>query len=181
MAATTVDTPVGRLTLGATADGVVRSVFEGHGDVPALLQAVDGRRGSRAAREHLAAAKEVVAAYFAGRPAATCTIDWARVEGGQTLRAAMAVPRAQLASYDVLDTPAGARERGRLLGSNPLAILVPCHRVLRGRETPRRVRRRRRAAARARRARARVARPLAQPHPAHGRATCSRRRRGRSP
>ena len=48
----------------------------------------------------------------------------------------MAVPRAQLASYDALDTPAGARERGRLLGANPLAILVPCHRVTRGREMP---------------------------------------------
>ena len=136
MAATTVDTPVGRVTLGATADGVVRSVFEDHGDVPALLQAVDGRRGSRAAREHLAAAKEAVAAYFAGRPAGACTIDWARIAGGQTLRAAMAVPRAQLASYDVLDTPAGARERGRVLGSNPLALLIPCHRVMRGREMP---------------------------------------------
>lgn len=136
VAAATAETPVGALTLGATADGVVRSVFEGHGDVPALLQAVAGRRGSRAAREHLAAAKEVVAAYFAGRPVDACTIDWTRLEGGRSLRAAMAVPRARLASYDALDTPAGARELGRTLGSNPLAILVPCHRVTRGREMP---------------------------------------------
>jgi Fur family transcriptional regulator, stress-responsive regulator len=75
VAATTADTPVGRLMLGATADGVVRSVFEDHGDVPALLRAADGRRGSRAARGHLAAAKEEVAAYFADRPAHACTID----------------------------------------------------------------------------------------------------------
>ena len=136
MAATTADTPVGRLTLAATADGVVRSVFEGHGDAPALLEAVDGRRGSRAARGHLAAAKEEVAAYFAGRPADACTIDWARLEGGHSLRAAMAVPRAQLASYDALESAAGARELGRTLGANPLAILVPCHRVTRGREMP---------------------------------------------
>jgi O6-methylguanine-DNA--protein-cysteine methyltransferase len=27
-------------------------------------------------------------------------------------------------------------ERGRALGANPLAILVPCHRVTRGRYTP---------------------------------------------
>jgi Fur family ferric uptake transcriptional regulator len=136
VAATTADTPVGRLTLGATADGVVRSVFDGHGDVPALLEAVDGRRGSRAAREHLDAAAAAVAAYFAGAPAGECTIDWARVAGASTLRAAMAVPRAQLASYDVLDTPAGARERGRALGANPLAVLIPCHRVTRGSEMP---------------------------------------------
>ena len=136
VAATTADTPVGRLTLGATADGVVRSVFDGHGDVPALLGAVDGRRGSRAAREHLAAAKAFIAAYFAGGPGGECTIDWARIGGTSTLRAAMAVPRAQLASYDVLDTPAGARERGRALGANPLAVLIPCHRVTRGSEVP---------------------------------------------
>jgi len=136
VAATTADTPVGRLTLGATADGMVRSVFDGHGDVPALLHAVDGRRGSRAAREHLDAARAVVAAYFAGGPERECTIDWARVGGASTLRAAMAVPRAQLASYDVLDTPAGARERGRALGANPLAVLIPCHRVTRGSEMP---------------------------------------------
>ena len=48
----------------------------------------------------------------------------------------MAVPRAELASYDALDTPAGARERGLVLGGNPLAILVPCHRVTRGHELP---------------------------------------------
>jgi O6-methylguanine-DNA--protein-cysteine methyltransferase len=36
----------------------------------------------------------------------------------------------------VLDTPAGGRERGRVLGANPVAILVPCHRVTRGPEVP---------------------------------------------
>jgi Fe2+ or Zn2+ uptake regulation protein/O6-methylguanine-DNA--protein-cysteine methyltransferase len=136
VAAATADTPLGRLTLGATADGMVRSVFDGHGDAPALAQAADGRRGSRAAREHLAAAKAFVEAYFAGRPASECTIDWARLDGLETLRAAMAVPRAQLASYDALATPAGARERGLALGANPLAVLIPCHRVMRGREVP---------------------------------------------
>ena len=136
LAATTADTPLGRLTLAATADGVVRSVFAGHGDLPALRRMVDGRRGSRAAREHLAAAKDVVAAYFAGQPARACAIDWARIRGGPSLRAAMAVPRGQLASYDALESTAGARELGDTLGSNPLAILVPCHRVIRGRELP---------------------------------------------
>ena len=135
LAATTVGTPVGRLTLGATADGVMRAVFDDHADVPAL-QAIDGRRGSRAARGHLAAAKAEVEAFFAGDEPGECVIDWARLPGLETLRAAMAVPRAQLASYDTLDTPAAARERGLVLGANPLAILIPCHRVMRGREVP---------------------------------------------
>jgi AraC family transcriptional regulator of adaptative response/methylated-DNA-[protein]-cysteine methyltransferase len=52
----------------------MRAVFDGHADVPALHDAIDGRRGSRTARDHL--------------------------------------------------------------GANPLAILIPCHRVTRGRELP---------------------------------------------
>jgi Fe2+ or Zn2+ uptake regulation protein/O6-methylguanine-DNA--protein-cysteine methyltransferase len=136
LAATTAETPVGRLTLGATADGVMRAVFDGHADVPALHDAIDRRRGSRAARRHLAAAVAAVEAYFAGEVPAGCAVDWERLPGAETLRAAMAVPRAQLASYDALETPAQARERGLVLGANPLAILIPCHRVTRGREMP---------------------------------------------
>jgi len=48
----------------------------------------------------------------------------------------MAVPRFQRVSYNSLATSAAAWERGRDLGSNPLAILVPCHRVTRGNELP---------------------------------------------
>ena len=138
LAATTAETPVG--PADARRDGRRRGArrLRRPRRRAGAATAVDGRRGSRAAREHLAAAKAAVAAYFAGRPGrATCAIDWERLpRAGTTLRAAMAVPRAQLASYDALDTPAGARERGLALGANPLAILVPCHRVTRGREMP---------------------------------------------
>jgi len=136
IAATTAETPVGRLTLAATANGVMRAVFEGHADVPALHDAIDSRRGSRAARGHLAAAKVAVEAYFTGHAPAECAIDWERLPGAATLRAAMAVPRARVASYHQLDAPADARECGLALGHNPLAILIPCHRVTRGREMP---------------------------------------------
>jgi Fur family transcriptional regulator, stress-responsive regulator len=135
MAATAMETVVGRLTLGATGAGVMRAVFDGHADVPAL-QAVARRRGGRAAREQLAAATNAVEAYFAGHTAEECAIDWEWLTDEATLRAVQAVPRASLASYDALDTPAGARERGLVLGSNPLVIFIPCHRVTRGRELP---------------------------------------------
>ena len=136
IAATAMETPVGRLRLGATAQGVMRAVFDGHADAPALQEAIERRRGGRAAREHLAAARNAVEAYFADQTAEECAIDWEWLTGEPTLRSAMAVPRAQLASYEALDTPAGARERGLVLGSNPLVIFIPCHRVTRGREVP---------------------------------------------
>jgi Fur family transcriptional regulator, stress-responsive regulator len=136
LASTTADTPLGTLTLGATAAGMVRAVWDDHADVPALQQAIDGRRGSRAAREHLAAAKEAVASYFAGAAMGESTVDWEQLPGAQTLRAVLAIPRGKLSSYDALDTTASPRQCGLALGANPLAILIPCHRVTRGREMP---------------------------------------------
>jgi O6-methylguanine-DNA--protein-cysteine methyltransferase len=111
-------------------------VFDNHADVGRLHEAIQGRRGSRAAREHIAAAKTAVTEYFAHRPVPECTIDWDSLEGVPTLLAAMAVPPAQDRSYDALDTPEGAEDRGRVLGANPVAILVPCHPFTRVREVP---------------------------------------------
>lgn len=130
------ETPVGDVSLGATPDGLVRIVFDGHADCERLDAARRGRRGSRAAREHLAVGKEAVADYFAGRSMRECSIDFEHVPGAITLEAAMSIPRAQQASYDSLDTPASALERGHVLGANPLAVIVPCHRVTRGSELP---------------------------------------------
>ena len=135
-AAATMETPVGTLTLAATPSGVVRVVFDNHADVPALKKAIRRRGGDRRAKQHIAAAKAAVADYVAGRPPRECQIDWDSLDGSQTLRAVTAVPRAHEASYDALETSADAAERGRILGANPLAILIPCHRVTRGREVP---------------------------------------------
>lgn len=136
IAAATTETPVGTLTLAATPNGILRVVFDNHADVPALTEAIRGRRGGRAAKQHIAAAKAAVADYVAGRPPRECQIDWDSLDGRQTLCAVTAVLRAHEASYDLLETPADASERGRVLGANPLAILIPCHRVTRGREVP---------------------------------------------
>ncbi len=136
IAAATTETPMGTLTLAATPNGILRVVFDNHADVPGLTEAIRGRRGGRSAKQHIAAAKAAVADYVAGRPPRECQIDWDSLDGKQTLRAVTAVPRAHEASYDLLETPADASERGRVLGANPLAILIPCHRVTRGREVP---------------------------------------------
>jgi O-6-methylguanine DNA methyltransferase len=136
VAAASVDTPLGPVLVGATAAGVVRVVFDNHGDVPALTEAIRGRRGGREARAHVAAASAVVEAAFGGEPAGACTIDWPRVPDAATLQAVQAVPAGQRASYETLATAAAAPERGRALGANPLVLLVPCHRVVRGRTLP---------------------------------------------
>ncbi len=136
MAAAVMDTLVGPLAMGATSQGVTHVVFDNHADAPRLREMSRRRLGGAAARRHLAAATEAVNGYFAGRAVPACAIDWESVGGAATLQAAMAAPPGEDTSYDVLATSAGAAASGRLLGGNPVAILVPCHRITRGREVP---------------------------------------------
>lgn len=132
------ETSVGTLLLAATARGVVRIVYEEHGDAPALREHLrHRRRGGQAARGHLAAALALVRAYFAGDPAPPpCAVDWDAVDelSVSTLQAVQSIAAGEQRSYEGLRTDAGARARGLTLGANPLAIVVPCHRVTRGRE-----------------------------------------------
>ena len=95
------------------------------------------------------------------RPAARARSTGRGCRGAHDLRAAMAVPRAQLASYDALDID-GRRARARPhAGRQPARDPHPLPpRDARPRDA-RRLRGRRRAAARARRARARLTAPQA--------------------
>jgi O-6-methylguanine DNA methyltransferase len=131
------DSPLGDLTLAATADGMVRVAYEDHADVGALRERMRSRRGARGAREHLSGAHTLLDAYFAGdeHPPA-CAIDWDAVASASTttLQATTSIGFAQERSYDELGTDAPVRRRGLALGANPLAIVVPCHRVTRGRD-----------------------------------------------
>jgi Fur family ferric uptake transcriptional regulator len=136
-AASSIDTPLGPLALAATPDGIVRVVFPNHADVPQLAELRRSRRGGRAARAHVDEARDAVSTYFEGRPPGDCAIDWGRLGGADILRAATAIPSGGRASYEELSDHAPPRELGRVYGQNPVAILIPCHRVMRGREVPR--------------------------------------------
>lgn len=138
LAAERMDSPLGELLLAATADGLVRLVFEDHADAPALRRLARRRSGGAAARAHVGAARAFAAAYLAGEPLpAACTIDWAAlgVDGASTLRDVQTIPPGADRSYERL-TGSGARAKGLALGANPLVLAVPCHRVTRGREVP---------------------------------------------
>ncbi|HEY6760404.1 MAG TPA: transcriptional repressor [Baekduia sp.] len=132
------DSPVGDLLLGATSDGLVRLVFDDHVDAPALRTLARRRTGSAAARAHLDAARAFVGAYFAGEPLpAACTVDWTALDvvSPSTLRDVQEIPAGADRSYETL-SGADARTQGLALGTNPLVLVVPCHRVTRGREVP---------------------------------------------
>jgi Fe2+ or Zn2+ uptake regulation protein len=65
--------PLGPLMLAATPQGLTRLAFEGHGDFDALRAHAASRRGSQAARRHLADAADGLREYFAGE---TDRVDW---------------------------------------------------------------------------------------------------------
>ena len=124
-----ITTPLGTLTLAAGAHGLRAVLF----DEPSPTGA-----GDPAASLHLDHAAAALAAYLAGQGTALdLPIDPTALPGGfagRVLAATAAVPRGRTTSYrevaEAAGSPNAARAAGQALGANPLAVVVPCHRVL---------------------------------------------------
>ncbi len=130
--------PLGELTVFVTSRGLLRVAYpsESPDDVledvaarvsPRILQAADRTDGAR--RE--------LDAYFAGtRRSFDLPIDWSLVRGFavEVLHATAEVPFGHVTTYGSVARAAGspraARAAGNALGSNPIPIVVPCHRVV---------------------------------------------------
>ncbi|MCW3020625.1 MAG: methylated-DNA--[protein]-cysteine S-methyltransferase, partial [Solirubrobacterales bacterium] len=76
--------------------------------------------------------------YFTGaRRTFELALDWALIGpfGRRVLRATSAIPYGGVLSYGEVaaeaGSPRGSRAAGNALGSNPIPIVIPCHRVLR--------------------------------------------------
>lgn len=139
VAVTTMDSPLGELLLLATRRGLVRIAFESEnrdevlGDVathlsPRILEAP--RRLDSVRRE--------LDRYFNGELREfDLDLDWSLVGpfARRVLRRTARIPYGSVASYgDValgIGVPRGARAVGNALGSNPIPVVVPCHRVVR--------------------------------------------------
>ncbi len=87
--------------------------------------------------ERAGAAAQQVGEYLAGRRTAfDVPVDLSRMTAfqQQVLLAACQIPRGQVRTYSDLarqiGRPKAARAVGQALGSNPVPIVVPCHRVL---------------------------------------------------
>jgi methylated-DNA-[protein]-cysteine S-methyltransferase len=75
--------------------------------------------------------------YFAGRRHRfELALDWQLTRGfaRRVLQATARIPYGSVSSYKLVaaeaGSPRGSRAAGNALGSNPLPIVVPCHRVL---------------------------------------------------
>lgn len=133
-----VDSPIGRLGLAASPSGIVRVAFADHADAEAIATRSRTRRGPSAARERLRAAAVTLESYFDGdRTPSSDLLDHLPDEHSDELLAAVRrIPYAESLSYERLGESLTPYEAGLLLGGNPVALLVPCHRVSRGSERP---------------------------------------------
>ena len=134
----TYESPLGSLTVMVTRRGLVRLSYPGEG-LETQLQELADRVSPRIleAPERTDDVRRQLDAYFAGRRRAfDVPIDWRLVRGfaGAVLRATSRIPFGGVSSYREIAAAAGSpnahRAAGNALGSNPVPIVVPCHRVL---------------------------------------------------
>jgi methylated-DNA-[protein]-cysteine S-methyltransferase len=140
VAASALDGPLGTLRLAASQHGLFRIAFEDHADAPALSALAASRRGGRAARGHLDQALADLRRYLSGEiEEINSEIDWNSVaeEHREPLRATRNIAYGERRSYLELGVEIPAKRLGASMGENPLPIVLPCHRVMRGAEMPR--------------------------------------------
>lgn len=131
-----VDSPLGPLTAAVTPRGLVRLAY---GDEDDVLEDLAARLSPRVLDDPVATgqARRELEEYFGGHRARfEVPIDWT-LSGGFTrkvLRATARIPFGSVSTYTDVAGRAGNRRAyraaGNALGSNPIPIVVPCHRVL---------------------------------------------------
>jgi methylated-DNA-[protein]-cysteine S-methyltransferase len=136
----TVDTPVGPLLLAATEQGLVRVAYPNQGH-DAVLQALADRISPRVlyAPARLDPVARQLDDYFAGRRRRfDVPLDWRLSTGFRSTvlhHLATDVDYGRTASYAALAALAGnpraVRAVGTACATNPLPVVVPCHRVVR--------------------------------------------------
>ena len=140
----TVDSPVGPLLLAATPHGLVRVAYDIE-DHDHVLETLAGRLSPRVLRapSRLDAAARELGEYFAGRRRAfDLPLDLSLSRGFRLLvqQHLTSIRYGQTRSYqqvaDLVGHPKAVRAVGTACATNPLPVVVPCHRVLRSDGTP---------------------------------------------
>jgi methylated-DNA-[protein]-cysteine S-methyltransferase len=137
----TVDSPVGRLVAVTTKRGLARLAYElENGGLDSVLDDVAARLSPAIveAPARLDSVRRELDEYFEGRRRDfELELDWALVRAPfrrAVLQACAQIPFGATRTYKDMAIAAGApaafRAAGGALGSNPIPIVVPCHRVL---------------------------------------------------
>jgi methylated-DNA-[protein]-cysteine S-methyltransferase len=135
----TIDSPVGPLLLAATDRGLIRIAYATE-DHDAVLQSLADRISPRILRApgRLDVAARELEEYFAGtRQAFDVPLDWSLSAGFRrtVLSRLPEIGYGHTASYSavaqLVGSPRASRAVGTACATNPLPVIVPCHRVVR--------------------------------------------------
>ena len=132
-----VDSPFGPMLTAVTDKGLVTVVIDGDDEthLDRIARDISPRILESPAR--LDGVRRQLDEYFAGQRRDFDTpVDWRLVKGFslKVLQATAAIPYGRVSTYKDMAIQAGSpkasRAAGNALGSNPIPIVVPCHRVL---------------------------------------------------
>jgi methylated-DNA-[protein]-cysteine S-methyltransferase len=138
VAYTTVDSPVGTVLVAATHRGLVRISF-GSEDTDRVVEQLSASISPRVLEvpSFFDGVRRELDEYFEGRRTSfDLPLDWRLTRGfnRQVLRRTAEIPYGKVSTYSEIAAAAGSprayRAAGNALGSNPIPIVVPCHRVL---------------------------------------------------
>lgn len=133
-----IESPVGRLILAASDDGLTHLLFAEREGRPFRDDRLPPCHGSSAARRILAETEKQLREYFAGRRR---DFDLPLAPRGTEFQMAVwrglrDIPYGETESYGDLarriGRPRAVRAVGAANGANPISIIVPCHRVIGG-------------------------------------------------
>jgi methylated-DNA-[protein]-cysteine S-methyltransferase len=144
VAYTTIDSPLGTLLLAATPKGLVRVAYdvEDHDRVLGTLAQRISPRVLRAPQRLDAAARELDEYFSRQRRVFDLPLDMSLSKGFRQLvqRHLPEIGYGQTRTYrqvaELVGSPQAVRAVGTACATNPLPVIVPCHRVLRADGTP---------------------------------------------
>lgn len=135
----TVESPIGTLLVATTEKGLVRISF--HSEAEDLVLEELARRVSprvvKAPKKVAPVARELDEYFDGRRRDFDVALDWRLVGpfARKVLGATARIPFGEVSTYREVarkaGNPAASRAAGNALGSNPIPVVVPCHRVLR--------------------------------------------------
>jgi methylated-DNA-[protein]-cysteine S-methyltransferase len=133
-----IDSPLGQLTVFVTPRGLLRIAYDNETADAVMAEVAEqiSPRILRTAKRTDEARRQLDGYFASNRRRFDLPIDWSLVHGFArgVLRATAQLPFGKTSTYGQLARAAGspraARAAGNALGSNPIPIVVPCHRVL---------------------------------------------------
>ncbi|MFP6797881.1 MAG: methylated-DNA--[protein]-cysteine S-methyltransferase [Pseudomonas sp.] len=131
-------TPFGPMFVAITQRGVCRAEFMDFNSLEELLNSLHNAWPLSSIRENLSSTRQAIDVFFSNDAAARHGPLSLHVAGTNfqiaVWRALLKIPTGSVSSYaevaKSLGAPRSARAVGNAIGANPVALLIPCHRVI---------------------------------------------------